>query len=132
VQVKGRPNEEGTVDAKAIAVEPEGDKVGGKVTAVENDTIAVENREGTGSIVVDANTVIRIGEETGSLADITEGMGVTAFGETQDGGSLAANLILVKDKADCGPGGPPEGKGDGPPNRGDGPPPPPEGQTQAF
>jgi len=132
VKVKGRPNEEGTVDAKAIAVEPEGDKVGGKVTAVENDTISVENREGTGSIVVDANTVIRIGEETGSLADITEGMGVTAFGETQDDGSLAANLILVKDKTDCGPGGPPKGKGDGPPNRGDGPPPPPEGQTQAF
>ena len=85
------------------------------------------------SIVVDANTVIRIGEETGSLADITEGMGVDAFGETQDDGSLAANLILVKDKADCGPGGPPPGQGDGPPpSRGDGPPPPPEGQTQAF
>lgn len=139
VKVKGRPNEEGTVEAKAIAVEPEGDKVGGKVTAVENDTLSVETREGTGAIVVDANTVIRIGEETGSLADITEGMGVTAYGETQDDGSLAANLILVNDKADRGPGGrggpggtdgPPEGRGDGPPNRGDGPPAPPEGQTQ--
>ncbi len=130
VQVKGRPNEEGTVDAKVIAVEPEGDKVGGKVTAVENNTISVENREGTGSILVGANTEIRFGEEIGGLADITEGMGVVAFGETQEDGSLAANLILVNDKADCGPGGP--GGTDGPPEgRGDGPPPPPEGQTQS-
>ena len=133
VQVIGRPNDEGIVDAKVITVEPEGDKVGGKVTAVENNTISVENREDTGSILVNADTEIRIGEETGSLADITEGMGIVAFGETQEDGSLAANLILVNDKADCGPGGPggPGGTDGPPPARGDGPPPPPEGQTQS-
>lgn len=132
VQVKGRPNEEGVVDAKVIAVEPEGEKVGGKVTLVENNSITVENRDGTTTIIVDANTEIRIGEETGSLDDIAEGMDVAAFGEVQDDASLAADLILVHDKPDCGPGGPPPGEGDGPPpTRGDGPPPPPEGQAQA-
>jgi len=134
VQVKGHPNEEDVVDAKVIAVEPEGEKVGGRVTLVENNSITVENRDGAATILVDADTEIRIGKEAGSLDDITEGMDVAAYGEIQDNGSLAADLILVKDKSDCGPGGPPPGQGDGPPPppRGDGPPPPPGGQTQDF
>ncbi len=107
VHVRGKRADDGSVDAKVIAVEPEGDKLGGKVTAVGDNEISVENREGTALITTDDDTVIRIGKEVGSMEDISEGQSLHAFGELHEDGSLSADLVLVKDKRERGKDGPP-------------------------
>jgi len=112
VQVRGRRNEDGSVDAREIVVQPEGEKVGGRVTAVDGYNILVENREGElATIVTDADTTFLVGPEEGSLADVTEGKFVDAFGTMQEDGSLLATLVLISDQPGHGPG---PGPGPGP------------------
>jgi hypothetical protein len=130
VKVDGPRNEDGSVDAVHIVVEPDGERLGGRVAAVDGSTITVENREGEqATIVVDAGTTFWVGRgeegilkeggpeegslDEGSLEDVTEGKFVEAFGELQEDGSLAANVVFVKN----GPPHPPHGPG-GPGGRG--------------
>ena len=123
VNVHGRPSEEGTVEAVRINVAPAGDRAGGRVTAVDGQSITVENRAGEAiNIITNANTTFWIGpEEQGSLADVTAGKFVNAYGELQDG-SLSANVVFVRERPPHGPGGPGgprpglRGQGDGRPD----------------
>lgn len=98
VRVRGQRNDDGSVDAVAIMVAPEGDMVGGRVTAVDGSTITVTGRDGeTATITTSDSTVFRLGPdgETGSISDVTTDSGVQAFGELQEDGSLAARLLFV-------------------------------------
>jgi hypothetical protein len=105
VGIRGRKTEDGTVEALGIVVLPVGDKAGGKVTAVDGETISVEDFQGEATtIVTGADTQFRLGRETGSLADVTEGKLVVAFGETQDDGALAARLVIIREAGEHGPG----------------------------
>ncbi len=77
----GTRADDGSVDAKIIVVLPEGDMLGGKVTAVGDNEITMkfrltnvyENRKGTALITTDDDTVIRIGKEISCMEDISEG-----------------------------------------------------------
>jgi hypothetical protein len=95
VGIRGRKNEDGVVEGRAILVAPDGDRIGGKVTAVDGTTISVENPQGSATIITNADTLFRSGREESSLAEVTEGKLVIAFGTAQDDGSLAARLVLV-------------------------------------
>ncbi len=107
VRVDGPRNEDGSVDARHVVVAPDGERMGGRVTAVDGQTISVKNREGEATIVANANTIFWIGrEEQGSLADVTAGKSVEAFGELQDDGSLSASVVFVRERPPHGPGGP--------------------------
>ena len=94
-----RGDEEGTVNARSITVQPAGDKVGGRVTSVDGSTISLENRDGTLSVSTDAGTVFFLNGEAASLADVTEGNSVSAYGETQADGSVSATLVLIRDRS---------------------------------
>ncbi|MDX1521590.1 MAG: DUF5666 domain-containing protein, partial [Anaerolineae bacterium] len=107
VGIRGQRNDDGTVNARGIMVAPRGDHAGGRVTAIDGQTITVENRDGEAKIVTNDSTEFRIGrDQTGSIADVTTDKRVMAFGETQDDGSLAARLVFVGER---GPKGPREG-----------------------
>ena len=111
VKARGQRNDDGTVNARSITVMPKGDRLGGKVTAVNGSTLSVENRDGTATINA-AGATVYVNGEAASLSDITADMGVHAYGETQDDGSLNANLVLAK--SGCGGGdGRPERPGRG-------------------
>jgi hypothetical protein len=114
IRVRGQRNEDGSVNAQAIMVAPEGDQAGGRVTAVDGQTISVENpRDGAATIVTNDSTQFRLGpDQTGSLTDVTPDKFVMAFGTTQEDGSLAARLVLVHER---GPGS--DGPGHGPGHR---------------
>ena len=122
VRVRGPRNEDGDeIDAMDIAVMPDGDQVRGHVTAVDDDTITVENPDGTITINVSDDTVFRNGQESASLSDVTEGSHITAFGDLDDD-ELDADLVMF---------GRGRGPKDGPPQGDDGQGPPPEdGQGQ--
>lgn len=109
VRVMGHPAEgDDSVEARGILLLPTGDMARGRVTAVDNNVITVENRreESSAIIVTDGDTRFMLGRDgdEGSLADVTEDKGVMAFGDTQDDGSLAANVVFVHEGR--GPGGP--------------------------
>jgi hypothetical protein len=111
VMVRGQRNDDGSVEAKAIMVAPDGDMAGGRVTAVDGSTITTENRAGdTATILTSDSTEFRLGRtgETGSIADVTTDSGVRAFGDLQEDGSLQARLVFI------GPGGPGHEGGKGP------------------
>ncbi len=99
IGVRGQRNDDGSVEARGIMVAPEGDKAGGKVSAVDNGTITVENRDGEATtITTNGDTEFRVGrDETGSIEDVTVDRGVMAVGELQENGSLAARLVFVHD-----------------------------------
>ena len=108
IRVAGQRNDDGSVEAQAIMVAPDGDMAGGRVTAVDGNTITVQNRDDeTTTIITSDSTEFRLGPdgETGSIADVTTDTGVRAFGELQEDGSLNARLVFV---------GPGHGPGKGP------------------
>lgn len=109
VGVRGRRNEDGSVEARGIIVLPAGDIAGGRVTEVDGATISVENpKDGAATIVTNNETQFRVGKDgDGSLADVVADKLVMAFGETQDDGSLLARIVVIHER---GPGhGPREG-----------------------
>lgn len=110
VHIRGRRNDDGSVEARGIIVLPDGDIAGGRVTAVEGATISVENpKDGEATIVTTGETQFRLGKEDGgSLADVTEDKFVLAFGETQENGSLLARIVVIHE------GRPGKGPGQGP------------------
>jgi len=99
VRVRGRRGDEGTVNARSITVQPDGDKVGGRVTAVDGSTISLENRDGTASVSTDGSTVFYLNGEAASIADVTEGNRVVAYGVTQADGSVSATLVLIRQRS---------------------------------
>jgi len=84
-----------------------GPRVGGEVTAVDGNTIKVNNpRDGEGTIITDDETEFIVNGEAGSLADVAVGKFVGAHGEMQDDGSLLADQVMVHDEAPVPPDGP--------------------------
>ena len=114
VRVMGRPDQTGTMTAEAVVILPAGDEAQGTVTAANGATLTLENRDGTTSLVTDSNTTFRLADGTaGTLADVTTGKFVEAFGQKQADGSVLAKLVLLRDQ----PAGP-HGPGDGQPSAG--------------
>ncbi len=122
IGVRGRPNSDGVIEAMSIVVLPAGDTAGGRVTAVDGQTLSVEDpRSGdTATIVTNSETTFRLGRDgAGSLADVAVDGFVMAYGDTQQDGSLAARLVMVggpdKRGGPGGHGGPGERDGQRPP-----------------
>jgi len=115
VGVRARENDEGTLEALAIMILPEGDHLGGRVTGVDGSAISIENPDGSATINTSDETEFQVGrDESGSLADVAEGKFVGAFGELQDDDSLQARLVIIKERGRHGMGdGPPEGHAGG-------------------
>lgn len=99
VGVRGPKNEDGSIQARLIALLPADfeklDKIRGKVTAIEGDTIVVENREGSQRITTTAETKFRRGKEEGSLADVEVSNFVFALGEKQADSFVAKVVVAV-------------------------------------
>jgi hypothetical protein len=112
VRVMGRPDQNGAMTAAAVVILPAGDEAQGQVTvatstaAANGATLTLQDRSGTTSVVTDSSTTFRLADGTaGTLADVTVGKFVEAYGQKQADGSVAARLVLVKDQP-AGPGGP--------------------------
>ncbi|HRV95701.1 MAG TPA: DUF5666 domain-containing protein [Anaerolineae bacterium] len=127
VQVGGPRNDDDEIDADHIALMPDGDRVSGRVTDVDDDTITVENRDDTITINVSNDTVFRNRDETLSLDDVTEGAHIDAYGDLDDD-ELDADLVLIAPGPQDGP--PPQDDGQGPPPNDDGQGPPPNDDGQ--
>jgi hypothetical protein len=108
------------MDARHIAIGPDGDEVHGRVVAVEGATLTLENREGQATVRTDGETSFRKGREPAALEDVTEGTVIVAFGETQPDGSLDADQVHIQRGAPAGPGAGPEDERGGPPPAGPG------------
>ena len=104
VQVEGRRGADGVIEARRVVVEPAGDRAEGRVTAVTGGTITAQSPEGQATIVTDVGTRFYRERDAATLADVTVGKGVTAYGQMQADGSLKARLVFIHD-------GPPEGPG---------------------
>ena len=106
VHVHGRPADDGTIEARAIIIEPAGERAGGRVMGVDGSTITVETRDSTTTtILTNDSTVFRQGADAVTLAEVTEGVGITAFGTSEDDGSLTASLVLLRPPRPEGPNG---------------------------
>jgi hypothetical protein len=108
------------LDARHIAVGPDGDEVHGRVVAVEGVTMTLENREGRVTVQTDGETSFRKGREVAALEDVTEGTVIVAFGALQADGSLDADQVYIQRGPPRGPGARPEGELEGPPPAGPG------------
>ena len=111
VKVEGRPNQQNGFDAQAILVLPSGDELAGKVVSVDGNIITLETRQGQVKITVSADTQYRKapGEQgAGSLADISQGKFLVAYGELQSDGTLVARLVMLN--LGPRPGGPGQGQ----------------------
>jgi hypothetical protein len=102
VQVKGRPNTSGVLEAQAITVGPLEQHVGGQVTAVDGLKITVQisptaqSTQTTQVIVTDANTkFFAAGKQAATLADVKTGDYVTALVTKQTDGSLLASQVMI-------------------------------------
>lgn len=95
VAIRGRRSNDDSVDARGIVLFPEGDRGGGRVVAVDENTITVEDLNGESEIVTNEETQFRLHGEEGSLADVSEDAFIIAFGERQEDGSLIARLVFV-------------------------------------
>ncbi len=68
----------------------------GQVTAIEGDTILVENRQGEVSrIITTDETRFRLGKQEATLADIEPGHLVLTAGEKHDDASLTARWVIA-------------------------------------
>ena len=74
--------------------------VGGRVTAIDGNTITVENPHGdTGTIITNNDTQFTVNGEDGSLSDIKEGMFTGARGEmNEDGTQFTATEVIAGDE----------------------------------
>lgn len=97
IHVKGQRNDDGTTTALTVTVAPDGDKLGGAVTAVDGATLTIQARHGvTGSILTTADTRFFTKDGTATLADISVGSKIMAFGVKQSDGSLVARVVLLR------------------------------------
>ena len=78
---------------------PGGRGIGGEVTAIDGNTITVENPRGTGTIVTNGDTQFMVNGEEGNLSDIQVGMFAGAKGEvSEDGTSVTAEMVFAGDE----------------------------------
>ena len=106
-----RPGSDGQTSVREsvreVVVEPDGDKVNGRVSAVDGDTITIKMRDDTLSIVTNSSTTFYKGTESASLSDVVTDTQVTAYGTLTDS-TLTAGVVIIG--GGHGPGGPgPEG-----------------------
>ena len=101
IHVRGTTNDDGSVDATYIKVEPAGDRAHGKVTAVDGSTITVEHRRDgtTTTIVTDGNTVFWLNGAAASLSDVVVDQSLAAYGQTQDDGSVLATVVIIRNRS---------------------------------
>ena len=96
----GRPDEEGSLAAKLVALasaeELRGHAVRGKVTAVEGQTLVIVTREGEEEVVTTSETYFHIPnvEEPG-LDDIEVGCVIAALGQWGDDGTFTAQIVAT-------------------------------------
>jgi hypothetical protein len=109
ILARGQRQEEGTMLARLILLQPEGDVVLGRVTAVNEDSVLVNGRDQqTITINVNPDTIVAmIGQELTWDGDpagkdaLREGMLLAAFGTaSSDGLSLEAHTSLPNDRSD--------------------------------
>lgn len=97
LHVKGQRQTDGSTTALTITISPEGDKMGGSVTALSGGVLTVQNRHGvTNTINTTAETNFFTKEGAASLADLAVGSKVMAFGAKQADGSLVARVVLIR------------------------------------
>ena len=101
VVVRGTRADKSTADAPAmdaryIAVGPDGDEVHGRVLSVDGTTLILQNREGQVTLRTNVDTSFRHGRAATALEDVTEGTVLVAFGELQADGSLDADQIYIR------------------------------------
>jgi hypothetical protein len=83
-----------TIDAIAVILP----HVGGEVTAVDDSTITVEQRDGTtATITVDDDTEYQVDGDNATLADVEVGMFLVAEGAENADGSLTATDVRAAD-----------------------------------
>lgn len=100
IHVDGERNSDGTTTAITVTVAPQGDRVGGAVTAVEGTTLSLQTRHGsTGTLVTNGETRFFTKAGAATLADIVVGSKVMAFGTKQSDGSVVASVVLIKGTA---------------------------------
>jgi hypothetical protein len=97
--VRGRFTRQGALMARLVALVPDAlsDHARGTVTAVDGDTIAIEDKEGSAiAIVTSADTRFRVnGDADASLADIEVGMLLGAVGQFDAAGDLVARHVIA-------------------------------------
>jgi hypothetical protein len=119
VRVQGQADSSGVITAQSIVIEPAGEMVAGRVTAVNGQTIMVTTFSGrwgnsqgatstpvttTVTIATDSNTkFIQSGGQAATLADVKTGGSVQAWGQKQADGSLLATEVVVGGAGRMGP-----------------------------
>lgn len=97
IDARGVRMSDGSYIALTITIAPDGDKLGGRVTAVDGMTLSVHSRGNlSGTIIANASTryLTRDGEAT--LADVTVDKKIAAYGTAQEDGSLLARVVLIQ------------------------------------
>jgi hypothetical protein len=96
----GRPDEDGRLAARLVAIasagELRGHAVRGRVKAVEGQTLVIATREGEKEVVTTSETYLHIPnvEEPG-LDDIEVGCTIVALGQRGDEGAFTAQIVVA-------------------------------------
>jgi hypothetical protein len=102
MRAQGSTEDAPMMDAKQIAVSPDGDEVHGLVTSVDGTMLTLRIREGQVTVHTDENTSYRFvraaaaGKQPASLQEITRGTAIVAFGKLQADGSLDADQVFIQ------------------------------------
>ncbi len=88
-----------------------GNRTGGRVTALNGNTISVENPQGKDTIVVNANTKFTMNGQASTLASVTVGKFIEVIGQ-QNNATWVASQITISDRPPIQPpmGGMPPGR----------------------
>jgi hypothetical protein len=99
IAARGRFTDQGTLRARMVLIVPPelADDVRGKVTAIDGDTITIEDRDGDAvEIVTSADTKFHLrGKPDASLDDVEVGMLLGAAGEFDANGALIARQVVA-------------------------------------
>ena len=115
IQVDGRPTGTGALDAQRVTILPSGERGGGPVSAVDGSSISVDARQTVMTITTSSGTEFYVNGKLGTIADVTAGKFVDAFGAKQSDGSLAATTVVINDRPARPQGGPGRGNAQGAP-----------------
>ena len=100
VVVWGRPDEDGSLTARLVAIASAGElrdhAVHGRVTAVEGQTLVIMTREGEKEVVTTSETYFHVPNvEEPNLDDIEAGCIIAALGQKDDDGTFTAQIVAV-------------------------------------
>ena len=100
VVVWGRPDEDGSLAARLVAIASAGElrehAVRGRVTAVEGQTLVIMTREGEKEVVTTSETYFHVPNvEEPNLDDIEAGCIIAALGQKDDDGTFTAQIVAV-------------------------------------